>query len=118
MRGRARVAGLANERVLPAIGFQEIKWWAAEERRAASFRPIKPAVFGYLGCHFLSENACTCIKKAIFLWLAPKRRSRKAFFAGGGAREKGRFFKRKSQPSKKCYNGKCSKTIKNAFLEA
>ena len=41
-------------------------------------------------------------------------------FLCGGARakmEKGRFFKRQGQPSKKCYNGKCSKTTKNAFLE-
>ena len=34
------------------------------------------------------------------------------------AREKGRFFCAGGQPSKKCDNGKCSKMLKTAFLEA
>ena len=58
------------------------------------------------------------MEKAIFSLARAEAALAKNFLCGGGAREKGRFFKRQGQPSKKCYNGKCSKTLKIAFLEA
>jgi len=69
-------------------------------------------------CHFLYKKCVYVQRKAFFSLARAEAALAKNFLCGGGAREKGRFFSAKASHPKKCYNGKCSKTLKIAFLEA
>ena len=123
--GRARQAGLKSKSVLPAIADLYVEERLAGSLRTASYGPEKcalwPMVFGSLesvgvGSHcviFFIKNACTCKERHFFLWLAPKRRSRKTFFAGGGRARKRPIFQRQGQPSKKMLQWEVLKNAQN-----
>ena len=125
--GRARQAGLKSKSVLPAIADLYVEERLAGSLRTASYGPEKcalwPMVFGSLesvgvGSHcviFFIKNACTCKERHFFLWLAPKRRSRKTFFAGGARAKKADFSAPRPAIQKNVTMGSAQKRSKSRF---
>ena len=124
---RARQAGLKSKSVLPAIADLYVEERLAGSLRTASYGPEKcalwPMVFGSLesvgvGSHcviFFIKNACTCKERHFFLWLAPKRRSRKTFFAGGARAKKADFSAPRPAIQKNVTMGSAQKRSKSRF---